>query len=80
MINSLQGHSSLVNTLNFSRCGKYIFSGSDDMTLIVWHKNEGRIIYYIKEKDMILSTDVSPCGSYILVCTDTIARQYILKI
>jgi WD40 repeat protein len=32
----LRGHSSYINTLAFSLDGKYLASGSDDGTVIVW--------------------------------------------
>lgn len=40
-----EGHSDSINSLAFSRCGRYLASGSDDKCVIIWRLDDGSILY-----------------------------------
>jgi WD40 repeat protein len=40
-----EGHSDSVRSLAFSRCGRYLASGSDDKCVIIWRLDDGSILY-----------------------------------
>lgn len=41
-------HSSTINALSFSSDGKYLASGADDSTLIIWSLTAGRFIFRLR--------------------------------
>lgn len=46
--NLCDAHSSTINTLSFSSDGKYLASGADDHTLIIWKLADGRFILRLR--------------------------------
>jgi WD40 repeat protein len=40
-----EGHSDSINSLAFSRCGRYLASSSDDKCVIIWRLDDGSILY-----------------------------------
>ena len=61
------GHIAAVNSVAFSSCGKYIASGSDDMTIKLWEASTGReIITIYGHTSKIHSVTFSPDDKLIL--------------
>ena len=56
---SLDGHSSCVNSIAFSRDGRFIVSGSDDKLVKVWFFSESRLIFSLAGHTNIVSNSVA---------------------
>ncbi|MEH2412391.1 nSTAND1 domain-containing NTPase [Nostoc sp.] len=67
--NTLEGHSGAVNTVSFSPDGKFIASGSDDKTIIVWHSDGRKFGKPIKHPNSITSLSFSPDSKMIVAGT-----------
>lgn len=66
----LQGHSRAVNVAAFSRDGKRIFTGSDDMTVKIWDSATGRLLHSIEEnQNAVVSLSVSQDGTRLVLST-----------
>lgn len=53
LLRKLKKHTGCVNSLNFSRSGNLIVSGSDDLYVIVWQWSKGRPIQLIKSGHLL---------------------------
>jgi hypothetical protein len=61
--NRLEGHYSVVNSVNFSPDGKTLVSGSDDNTIKLWNVETGQEIRTLKGHDnSVYSVNFSPDG------------------
>lgn len=67
--NTLEGHSGAVNTVSFSPDGKFIASGSDDKTIIVWHSDGRKFGKPIKHPNSVTSLSFSPDSKMIAAGT-----------
>ncbi|MEH2243107.1 nSTAND1 domain-containing NTPase [Nostoc sp.] len=67
--NTLEGHSGAVNTVSFSPDGRFIASGSDDKTIIVWHSDGRKFGKPIKHPNSVTSLSFSPDSKMIVAGT-----------
>ncbi|MEH2460246.1 nSTAND1 domain-containing NTPase [Nostoc sp.] len=67
--NTLEGHSGAVNTVSFSPDGKFIASGSDDKTIIVWDSDGKKFGNPIKHPNSVTSLSFSPDSKMIAAGT-----------
>ncbi len=58
----LQGHTNIINSVAYSRDGKYIASGSFDKTIRIWNAGTKQQIALIPQEDSVLSVAYSPDG------------------
>jgi WD40 repeat protein len=65
----LQGHYDYVNSVAYSSDGKYILSGSDDYTAILWNAATYKKERIFKMEDEVLFTDFSADGSVAITMT-----------
>lgn len=64
---TLYGHTQSVNAAKFTEDGKFVITGSDDMTLKVWDAQTGHLEYSYTVKDAISSIAVGPDNRTIAV-------------
>lgn len=62
---TLDAGATTIGSIAFSPDGKYIVSGSDDMTARVWEVATGREVARMTYKDRIFSVAFSPDGKYV---------------
>ena len=78
--NRFSGHAQKIHSLDFSRDGKFIVSGSDDKTTRIWNMETGKSkVLAIIEPENILadvrSVAISPDGRFVAAGSfDTIVR------
>jgi len=65
----LNAHLSEIWSLNFSPDGKWLASGSVDSTVKVWSRENGNILFNIKQPNGITYLDFSPDGQYIITAS-----------
>jgi WD40 repeat protein len=46
LLKTLEGHTDAVITYNFSPCGQFVVSGSDDHTIKIWKVNEEKLVKF----------------------------------
>lgn len=63
-VKALRGHQDKITSLQVSKDGKFLVSGSEDRTLIIWDLATYTIIKELTEF-YHMSITISPCGSYI---------------
>ncbi|MEH2301047.1 MAG: hypothetical protein V7K88_19110, partial [Nostoc sp.] len=68
-INTLEGHSDVVNTVSFSPDGKLIASGSDDKTIILWNPDGSRLGKPLQHDSSVTSLSFSPDSKMIAAGT-----------
>lgn len=72
-----RGHTDFVNCVNFSHEGKFIVSGSDDLTIRVWNVEEcAEVKKFVGHHQPIVSVNFSP-DSKNIVCG---SRESIIRI
>ncbi|MCA2699705.1 MAG: WD40 repeat domain-containing protein [Microcystis sp. M179S2] len=69
--NRLEGHGSYVHSVNFSRDGKTLVSGSDDNTIILWNVETGQKLHTLKgHNGPVYSVNFSPDGKTLVSGSD----------
>lgn len=83
IVRTLKGHTEEIYSLDFSRNGRYIVSGSADKTMWIWDLQEqtSQMIYLNKDSQNfeqgITSISISPDSKLVAAgCMDTIVRIY----
>ena len=70
-LQTLEGHSSVVNSVAYSPDGTKIISGSDDATIKIWEANTGQCLKTLKgHSDDVESVAYSPDGTKIISGSD----------
>lgn len=71
-----KGHSTNVNTIDFSPDGKYLVSGSSDKNIKLWDVETGREIRTFVARDMVDFVAFSPDGQSLLSLESKGAPRY----
>ena len=70
-IDTLSGHTDLVNDVAYSADGNYIISGSKDNTLRLWRGNKAEPLHTVTLNDPIEAIAVAPRGRTVAVASGT---------
>jgi WD40 repeat protein/energy-coupling factor transporter ATP-binding protein EcfA2 len=68
--NRLEGHTGAINSISFRRDGKYIASGSDDKSIILWDLKNGNSITLKGHSNKVKSVSYSPDGNRVASGSD----------
>ena len=66
-LNVLKGHTDWVLSCNFSPCGNFIVSGSEDKTIKIWDVYSGNLVKTLEgHTGWVYSCNFSPYGNFIV--------------